>query len=60
MTLRDEGFRFCLSPDRQQARWPHPTELQITHRDWLDVTDLPDDELVELIQRDEQQLELSI
>lgn len=60
MTLRDEGFRFCLSPDRQQARWLHPTELQITHRDWRDVTDLPTDELAGLIQRDGRQQELPL
>lgn len=60
MTLREKGFRFCISPDRTQARWLHPTELQITHRDWRDVTDLPTDELVALIQRDEQQIELPL
>lgn len=60
MSLRDAGLRFCLSPDRKDARWLHPTELQITHRDWRDVTDLPTDELVALIQRDEQQQELPI
>lgn len=60
MSLRDQGHRFCLSPDRQQARWLHPTELQATHRDWLDVTDMPTDELVALIQRDEQQQELPL
>ena len=60
MSLRDQRHRFCLSPDRQQARWLHPAELQVTHRDWLDVTDTPTDELVALIQRDERQQELPL
>lgn len=49
MSLRDQGNRFCLSPDRKQARWLHPTEKSVLHPDWLDVTDMAAAELVELI-----------
>lgn len=49
MHLRDQGHRFCLSPDRQQARWLHPAEMKTTHSDWLDVTDMETDGLVALI-----------
>lgn len=60
MSLRSQGHRFCLSPDRKQARWLHPAEMKSTHSDWLDVTDTPTDELVALIQRDDEQLELPL
>jgi len=49
MSLRDQGFRFCLSPDNQKARWLHPTEKALVHPDWLDVTDMPAEELAALI-----------
>ena len=45
MSLRDQGFRFCLSPDKQQARWLHPTEKAQRHPDWIDATDMSADEL---------------
>jgi len=49
MTLRYQGFRYCLSPDRTHSRWLHPNELKATHSDWMDVTDTPTNELVALI-----------
>ena len=49
MSLRDQGFRFCLSPDNQQARWLHPTEKAKVPPDWLDVTDMPAEEFAALI-----------
>jgi hypothetical protein len=49
MTLRDQGFRYCLSPDRTHSRWLSPAEMKVTHSDWMDVTDTPTDELVALI-----------
>lgn len=49
MSLQDQGFRFCLSPDKQQARWLHPNEKAQLHPDWIDVTDLSADALAALI-----------
>ncbi len=45
MSLKDQGHRFCLSPDRQQARWLRPAIHAAMHADWLDVTDMDSDEL---------------
>lgn len=25
MSLRDQGFKFCISPDKKQGQWLHPT-----------------------------------
>ncbi|MCY1389112.1 hypothetical protein D9M71_39020 [compost metagenome] len=47
MNLRDQGHRFCASPDRKEARWLHPTIWKQMHPDWIDITDLSDDEMVE-------------
>lgn len=39
MSLKDQGFRFCISPSRKDARWLHPAEQTAFYPDWLDVTD---------------------
>jgi hypothetical protein len=44
MNLKDQGFRFCLSPDAKRARWCHPVEIPHFYADWVDVTDWPDAE----------------
>lgn len=49
MSLRDQGHRFCLRPDKQKARWLHPTEKANLYPDWIDVTDMEAEALVELI-----------
>lgn len=46
MSLRDQNFKFCISPDKQQGRWLHPTEFKVLHHDWTDVTDWPTEQLV--------------
>lgn len=46
MSLKDQGFKFCISPDKQQGRWLHPAERQHFYSDWTDVTEWPSDELV--------------
>ncbi|MBR7519660.1 hypothetical protein [Pseudomonas juntendi] len=46
MNLRDQGFKFCISPDKQQGRWLHPAELKHLHPDWTDVTEWPTEQLV--------------
>lgn len=52
MNLREQGFRFCISPDKQRARWIHPIEYQALYPDWLDHTDTSEEELVEFLQKD--------
>lgn len=46
MHLKDQGFKFCISPDKQRGRWLHPVEQQHLHGDWTDVTEWPSDELL--------------
>ncbi|MNJ43704.1 hypothetical protein D3C77_387220 [compost metagenome] len=46
MSLKDQGFTFCISPDKQQGRWLHPTEFKVMHPDWTDVTEWPGDKLL--------------
>lgn len=48
-TLRDQGYRFCLRPDRQEARWLHPADKAQFHPDWIDVTDWEDSRLLAFI-----------
>lgn len=53
MTLKDEGFRFCLRPDFKRARWIHPVEFSVLYYDWIDVTDMKSDDLVDLLMKEE-------
>lgn len=46
MHLKDQGFKFCISPDKQQGRWLHPVELLRYYGDWTDVTEWPDSKLL--------------
>lgn len=41
MSLKDQGFAFCISPNRKQGRWLHPVERKQLYADWTDVTDWP-------------------
>ena len=50
MNLREQGFRFCISPDKQRARWIHPVEYKVLYPDWIDHTDTPEKEFVEFLQ----------
>lgn len=45
MTLEDQGFRFCVSPDRSIWKWIHPAERMHLFSDWTDCTDMTDAEL---------------
>ena len=49
MSLRDQGFKFCISPDKQRARWLHPTEHRLLYPDWVDVTEWPDEQLADYL-----------
>ncbi|WP_265532560.1 hypothetical protein [Pseudomonas saponiphila] len=46
MSLRDQGFKFCISPDKKQGRWLHPSEFKQLHSNWTDVTEWPSEKLV--------------
>lgn len=46
MHLLDQGFRFYSSPDRNEARWIHPAVQAHFHANWIDVTDMSQDELL--------------
>ena len=50
MSLRDQGFRFCLSPDNLKARWLHPNERAQFYADWVDVTDWPESWLIQRLE----------
>jgi hypothetical protein len=46
-SLPGQGFRYCASPCRTQARWLHPTEYKVLHPDWQDITDLSGEQMIE-------------
>ncbi len=58
MSLKDQGFAFCISPDKQQWRWIHPAERQRFYGDWTDVTEWPDDKLVAFLTPTPEQQDL--
>ncbi len=58
MNLRDQGFAFCISPDKKQGRWLHPAEHQQIHPDWVDVTDWPAAKLIDFLTGEPQQKDL--
>lgn len=45
MSLREQGYRFYASPNKQSAKWVHPAQKAIdgAYSGWVDVTDWPDD-----------------
>ncbi len=49
MTLKDEGFRFMISPDKVRGRWCNPVEVPHFYADWVDCTDTPDKEFIEFL-----------
>lgn len=58
MSLKDQGFRFCISPDKKEGRWIHPAERKAYHSDWTDVTDWPSEKLVEYLMPQPEQQDL--
>ncbi|EIK96086.1 hypothetical protein RAM80_07670 [Pseudomonas sp. App30] len=58
MSLKDQGFRFCVSPNKQDARWLHPAVRKAMHADWIDVTDWPSEKLLAFLLPEPQQHEL--
>lgn len=51
MNLREQGFRFCISPDKQRARWIHPVEYKALYSDWADHTETGEEELLDFLQK---------
>lgn len=51
MSLREQGFRFCISPDKERARWIHPVEYRVCYSDWSDHTDTSEGGLLEFLQK---------
>lgn len=58
MSLRNQGFRFCISPDKKQGRWLHRTERRVLHPDWTDVTDWASEQLVAYLMPEPKQQDL--
>lgn len=50
MTLKDEGFRFMISPDKVRGRWCNTIEIPHFYADWSDHTDTPEKEFIEFLQ----------
>lgn len=50
MSLEDKGYRFMVSPDRVDARWCHPLEIERFYPDWIDCTDTPEKEFIEFLE----------
>jgi len=46
MNLKEQGFRYLVSPDKKKADWVHPAEIvRGGFGDWKDCTDMSDEEL---------------
>lgn len=60
MSLREQGFTFCISPDKTQGQWLHPAKRKAFYADWTDVTDWPTDQLVSFLMPEPQQQELFV
>jgi hypothetical protein len=58
MSLKDQGYRFCVSPNKQDARWLAPNIWKAMHADWIDVTDWSSEKLVAFVTPEPQQEEL--
>ena len=50
MTLKEQGHRFCISPDKQRGMWISPIEYEKIYQDWADHTDTPEKEFIEFLQ----------
>lgn len=50
MNLKEQGHRFCISPDKTRGRWIHPVEYKALYADWFDHTDTPEKEFIEFLQ----------
>lgn len=58
MHLKDEGFKFCINPEKTQGRWMNPTEFRVLHPNWTDVTEWPEGLLIAYLMPVPEQQEL--
>lgn len=58
MSLKDQGYTFCISPNRKEGRWIHPAEFNHSYSDWTDVTEWSDEKLVAYLMSAPEQQEL--
>ncbi|MBD8680329.1 hypothetical protein [Pseudomonas sp. CFBP 13719] len=58
MSLKDQGFKFCISPDKSTGRWLHPAERLALYAGWTDVTDWPEARLLSFVLPAPKQQEL--
>lgn len=49
MNLREQGFRFCVSPCKIEAKWIHAIEYKVLYSDWNDVTEWDSEILVNFL-----------
>lgn len=47
--MQKKARRFCINPDRTKGQWLEPAYMASTHKDWLDVTDWPDEQLADYV-----------
>ena len=49
MNLRDQGYRFYASQNKQTAKWIHPAQKgsDATYIGWIDVTSWSDDDFAD-------------
>lgn len=50
MTLKEQGYRFMISPDKIRGRWCNPIEIPHFYAGWVDHTDTPEKEFIEFLQ----------
>lgn len=50
MTLKEQGYRFMISPDKTRCRWCKPVEIPHFYAGWTDHTDTPEKEFIEFLQ----------
>lgn len=50
MTLKEKGYRFCISTDKKRGRWISSIEHEKIYQDWSDHTDTPEKEFIEFLQ----------
>jgi len=41
-TLKSQGYRFMVHPNRTNANWFHPLEVAARAPGWIDCTDMDD------------------
>lgn len=58
ISLKDQGHRFCGSPDGKSAKWLHPAVKAADYANWVDLTDATDAEMIAHFTPQPEQCEL--